>query len=356
MFEQKGEDGMQTSNDNEKGGATSLLDLDINGLKLEMARLGEPTYRAKQVRKWLHRGVSFEQMTDLSVALREKLRESSEEGYLKMLQRLDAADGTQKYLLELADGNTVETVYLPKEYGRSVCVSTQVGCARGCAFCASCRDGLVRNLSAGEILAQMIAVNCQNEGKEVSHIVLMGMGEPLDNYANCLNFLQLVNATDGLNIGKRNISLSTCGITQNMYKLAKDFPGITLSISLHAPSQYKREKLMPSAKEYHISDILDAARTYFEVTGRRIIFEYAIIEGFNDSEADAKKLQELLRGINCHINIIPLNDSGKLKAPKKQGIYVFCEQLKALGLSATVRKSMGSEIEGACGQLRSRSL
>ncbi len=335
---------------------TRLLELDTEGLKLELARLSEPAFRAKQLRKWLNLGVAFEDMTDLSVKLRERLRESFSEGYARTLQMQRSADGTKKYLFELADGNTVESVYLPKNYGNSVCVSSQVGCARGCTFCASCRDGLLRNLSAGEILSQIVAVNADNAGGEVNHIVLMGMGEPLDNYENVLRFLKLVNDEEGLNIGKRGISLSTCGITQNIYRLAQDFPGITLSISLHAADQLKREQLMPSAKQYFIDDIMDAARTYFKTTGRRVIFEYALISGFNDGAVDSEQLAALLTGMSCHVNVIPLNDTGALKAPKKGEVYAFCERLCALGLSATVRRSMGADIEGACGQLRSRNL
>lgn len=333
-----------------------LLEMDTDGLKIELARLNEPAFRAGQLRKWLNLGVRFEQMTDLSVKLREKLRESFDEGYPKTLQTLFSADGTKKYLFGLNDGNTVESVYLPKDYGNSVCVSSQVGCARGCSFCASCIDGLVRNLSAGEILSQIIAVNADNPGGEVNHIVLMGMGEPLDNYENVLRFLRLVNDETGLNVGKRGISLSTCGITQNIYRLAQDFPGITLSISLHAANQQKREEIMPSAKQYFIEDIMDAARTYFKTTGRRVIFEYALISGFNDGETDVAQLTGLLKGFPCHVNVIPLNDSGALKAPKKGEVYAFCEKLAAGGLSATVRRSMGADIEGACGQLRSRNL
>ncbi len=333
-----------------------LLDFDTEGLKLELARMGEPAFRAGQIRKWLNLGAPFENMTDLSIKLRERLRDSFEEGYAHTLEKLSAADGTKKYLFRLHDGNTVESVYLPKDYGNSVCVSSQVGCARGCSFCASCRDGLLRNLSAGEILSQIIAVNRDNTGGEINHIVLMGMGEPLDNYENVLRFLRLVNDEAGLNVGKRGISLSTCGITQNIYRLAQDFPGITLSISLHAASQQKREEIMPSAKQYFIDDIVDAARTYFKTTGRRVIFEYALISGFNDGELDAQQLSSLLRGFPCHVNVIPLNDTGVLKAPKKGEVYAFCEKLVALGLSATVRRSMGADIEGACGQLRSRNL
>ncbi len=331
----------------------ALLDLTAEELKKELERIGEKPYRAAQVKKWLNIGVPFEDMTNLSAVLREKLRASYVEGYLVTLDVQQAEDGTKKYLFELRDGNTVESVYMPKRYGTSLCVSTQVGCRMGCAFCASGEGGLVRNLTAGEMLAQVIAANADN-GQKVDHIVLMGMGEPLDNFENTVKFIGLVNSEDGLNIGQRNLSLSTCGIPEKMAELAEHVSGVTLSVSLHAPTQAQREKVMPIAKKYMIGEVLAAANQYFEKTGRRIIIEYSLIEGFNDSGADAEALAGLLRGMNCHVNLIALNARGAYGAPPQNRVYAFCAELEKLGVSATVRKSMGSEIEGACGQLKQR--
>ncbi len=333
-----------------------LMSLTAEELKSVLAALGEKPFRAKQIKKWLTLGVPFEGMTDLPLALREKLRASCGEGYLKLLEVRRAQDGTKKYLFELADGNTVETVYMPKDYGNSLCVSTQVGCAMGCAFCASGVGGLVRNLTAGEILAQVVAANADNPDGRVGKIVLMGMGEPLDNYENVLRFIRLVNSEDGLNIGQRNISLSTCGLAEGMERLAGEGLQVTLSLSLHAATQQKRERVLPIAKKNPLAAVMRAAGHYFDKTGRRVIMEYALIDGFNDGEEDARALRELLFGMNCHVNLIALNGRGKLKAPPKRKVYAFCARLTELGLSATVRKSMGGEIEGACGQLRQRRI
>jgi len=332
-----------------------LIGMTSEELEGVVAEIGEKRFRAAQIKKWLNRGARFEDMTDLPEGLRKKLRAGYGEGYPECLERLGSEDGTRKYLFGLADGNTVESVYLPKAYGSSVCVSTQVGCAMGCAFCASCAGGLVRNLDAGEILAQVVRINADNGGA-VDHIVLMGMGEPLDNYENVVKFIKLANAADGLNIGIRNISLSTCGIVDKIYSFADEGMGVTLSVSLHASTQEKRLKVMPSARKYGIGEIITAAKYYFEKTGRRVIIEYALIEGFNDSDKDIAELAGLLRGFSCHINVIPLNEWGGLRPPKKRDVYAFAERLEKAGLSATVRRSMGSDIKGACGQLRQKKL
>jgi 23S rRNA (adenine2503-C2)-methyltransferase len=333
-----------------------LLGLSIEELEEDLLRWGEKSYRAGQILKWLARGVSFEKMTDLPIKLRQLLRERCREGYARMLRREEAADGTQKYLLAFADGETVETVFMPKEYGNTVCVSTQVGCRMGCAFCASCADGLVRNLTAGEILAQVIAVNADNGGgRAVSHIVLMGMGEPLDNLDAVMKFFLLVNQKESLGVGQRNIALSTCGLPAGIRRLAHQNFQVTLAISLHASNQKKREKIMPVARNYPMRELIRSAEEYFFKTGRRVVVEYVVIAGWNDTAGDARELAELLRGLCCHVNLIPLNEWGMFASVSACAAYRFCDRLKALGVSATVRRSMGSEIEGGCGQLRRRS-
>ncbi|MBC5647068.1 23S rRNA (adenine(2503)-C(2))-methyltransferase RlmN [Christensenella tenuis] len=332
-----------------------LMDFSLRELKEEFERIGEKAFHAKQVIKWLALQKPIEEMTDLSIALRGKLRRSYTEGYAETCRVLTAADGTRKYLFRYEDGSTVESVFMQKEYGNTVCISTQVGCRMGCAFCASCKDGWKRNLTAGEILAQVVAVNAaQGEGRNINNIVLMGMGEPFDNYENVVKFIRMVNNSAGMGIGLRGISLSTCGLVEGIERFAEEGLGVTLSISLHAASDEKRIQIMPTAQKYKIHEILSAAKTYFLKTGRRIIIEYAIIDGFNDTKEDVFLLKDILHGMNCHVNLIPLNgnDGLKLKAPDKRKVYAFCAMLEKEGISATVRKSMGGDIAGACGQLR----
>ncbi|MEF9988959.1 MAG: 23S rRNA (adenine(2503)-C(2))-methyltransferase RlmN [Christensenellaceae bacterium] len=338
---------------------STLLDLDYNELKDCISQIGEMPFRAAQIIKWLTAQKKFDEMTDLSAALRKKLKENFLEGYAKPLQILTSTDGTKKYLFEFPDKSTVESVLMHKNYGNTVCVSTQVGCRMGCVFCSSCVDGLKRNLSAGEILAQVLAVNADmGEGRNLTNIVLMGMGEPLDNYENVIKFIKLVNAPQSLNIGIRNISLSTCGLVEQIKKLADEKLSVTLSISLHAPNDEKRKQIMPTANKYSIKDILISAQEYFAKTGRRIIIEYAMIDGLNDTKEDAQELCVLLRQLHCHVNLIPLHkkDGQTLCATPMQKIYSFCKMLEEGGLSATIRKSMGEDIAGACGQLRQRYL
>lgn len=333
----------------------TLLNYTTEELKEEFEQLGEKSFHAKQVVRWLALQKPIEEMTDLSLALRGKLRQNYMEGYAEICRVLTAADGTRKYLFRYEDGSTVESVFMQKEYGNTVCVSTQVGCKMGCAFCASCKDGWKRNLTAGEILAQVVAINAaQGEGRNISNIVLMGMGEPFDNYESVVKFIRMVNDSAGMGIGLRGISLSTCGLVEGIERFAEEGLGVTLSISLHAASDEKRIQIMPTAQLYKIHEILDAAKTYFLKTGRRIIIEYAVIDGFNDTKEDVLLLKEVLHGMNCHVNLIPLNgnDGMMLKAPDRRKVYAFCTMLENEGISATVRKSMGSDIAGACGQLR----
>ncbi len=328
------------------------------GLKEEQIKQllkNEPAYRVKQILFWLYKGVSFEEMNNLPLSLRKTLRENYSEGYLREISADTDSQGTIKYLFACDDDNTLETVFMQKDYGNTLCISTQIGCKMGCVFCASCKGGFLRNLTAAEILSQVICVNANfNEERAVKNIVLMGMGEPLDNYDNVLEFIRM--ATGDLGISQRNISLSTCGLINQIHKLTEEEIKLTLAISLHAPNQQKREEIIPTAKNYPINEIIAAANSYFLKTGRRIIIEYTLIEGFNDNNIDAEQLSILLRGLNCHVNLIPLNDFEGLRAPKNSVIYGFCDTLKDLGVSATVRRSMGSDILGACGQLRWHNL
>ena len=332
-----------------------LLGMELSEIKNELIKLGEPSFRAVQLKKWLSQGVSFEDMNNLSLSLRKKLKESYSEGYASVQKVLSAADGTKKYLLSMDDGNTVESVFMPNKYGNTVCLSTQVGCKMGCVFCASCKNGFIRNLTAGEILSQYIAMNsAEGAGRNISNIVLMGMGEPLDNYDNVIKFLTLIHEKETYDVSYRNISVSTCGLVPQIYMLADTGLPVTLSISLHSPFDEKRVLLLPVTKTWGVDEVIGAAKTYFEKTKRRFIIEYALIDGFNNTKEDAEKLKSLLRGTSCHINLIPLNkiDGCDLKAPSKKQIYTFLALLENMGMSATVRRSLGDEILGACGQLK----
>lgn len=336
-----------------------LLNMELNELKEELKKLGEPSFRAVQIRKWLSEGVSFEQMTNLSVTLREKLKTHTSEGFASTVRVMESTDGTKKYLLALADKNTVESVFMPNHYGNSVCLSTQVGCRMGCAFCESGKNGFVRNLTAGEIISQYVAMNKDaGQGRNISNIVLMGMGEPLDNFENVVRFLKMIHEKEAFDVSYRNISVSTCGLVPEILKLAELGIPITLSISLHAPFDEKRAQILPIAKKWSIKEVLSAAKTYFEKTKRRFIIEYALIDGFNNTREDAKKLKEILRGLSCHINLIPLNEVSlvNMKAPSKKEVYAFLALLEKEGLSATVRRSLGSDILGACGQLKNYTI
>lgn len=337
----------------------SLLDQNIPELEETLAALGEPKFRAKQLYAWLAAGAAFEEMTNLPKSLREKLRAAQQEGYVEPIEVLKAEDGTRKYLFRLADGNTVESVLMRKNYGNTLCLSTQVGCRMGCAFCASCKNGLIRNLTPGEMLAQFIFANRElGGGRSIKNIVLMGMGEPFDNYDHVAAFLRRVNDANGLGVSWRDISLSTCGLVPQILRFAQENMPVHLCLSLHAPTDEKRRKIMPAAKKWKLEEIISALKCYFEKTGRRIIIEYAIIPGFNDGQEDASALRALLAGLNCHINLIPLNKVPECSfaPPTKHQVYAFANMLKRQGLSATVRHSAGQEILGACGQLRNRTL
>lgn len=330
-----------------------LLGKSTDELRDALRDLNQPAYRAAQLQQWLYQNTPFEQMTNLPASLRTELRDTYNEGYAQIIEKKSSKDGTVKYLLKLRDGNTIETVFLPYDYGNTLCISTQVGCAMGCSFCASCRDGLVRNLTAGEMLSEVTAV-AADQGGRISRIVLMGMGEPLHNIDEVLKFLSAASDPQGLGIGRRNITLSTCGIADGIDRLADESPQTTLAVSLHASAQDQREQIMPSAKKYKLEEIVEAAKRYFEKTGRRVTFEYALIRGVNDTEQDINRLARLLKPLQTHVNIIPLNSYRDLQGSTRKQAYSFADRLTKLGVPATVRRTMGQDIDGACGQLRQR--
>ena len=340
-----------------------ILDNSYEEMQQIVLNLGEKKFRAEQLFVGLYQGKNFNEMTNLSVELKDKLIAEYLAQPCQMLDKRISKDGTIKFLFKLYDNNVIETVLMKYKYGYTICVSTQVGCRMGCKFCASTLGGLVRNLSAGEILGEVIAVNKFLEGglkedRKITNIVLMGSGEPLDNYENVTKFLKLVSSEKGLNISERNISLSTCGIVPNIYKLADDGFKLTLTISLHAPNDDIRKQTMPIAHKYSIKEILSACRYYFKKTKRRIVFEYVLVDGINNSKQNAIELRHLLKGLSCHINVICLNavDERTLKATTREQAQNFTNSLVEMGLSATLRRTMGQDIDGACGQLRRRYL
>ena len=341
-----------------------LHDMTLSELKTEVETLGQkmPRYRAEQIYKWLYEYVCFDEMTNLPQEMREVLKQSYIDTPVKIKKELISKDGTRKYLFELSDGNMVEGVLMQYKYGNTICISTQCGCRMGCAFCATGIDGLARNLSAGEMLGQVLAVNHHIGGtstdRKITNIVLMGCGEPLDNYDNVVKFIKLVSVKEGFNLSQRSISLSTCGLADKIKKLADEDLGITLTISLHASTDEQRKKIMPIAKSYTLKELFFAIKYYFEKTKRRIVFEYIELD-LNTNEDDAKRLKELCRGLSYHFNLIPINatpnsplENPALKPPTKQKQAEFWEFLKQQNISATTRRTLGSDIEGACGQLR----
>ena len=337
-------------------GKIDIKSLSFEELNKVMQDLGEKSFRAKQIYEWLHvkLAASFDEMSNLSIALREKLKEKCFLTALKPVEILTSKlDGTKKYLFELQDGNIIESVLMRYHHGNSVCISTQVGCRMGCKFCASTLDGLERNLLPSEMLDEIYSIQ-RDIGERVSNIVLMGSGEPLDNYDNVMKFLDLISDNNGLNISQRNITLSTCGLVPKIYELADRQVQITLAISLHASDDETRKELMPVAKAYKIEEILKACRYYFDKTGRRLTFEYSLVSGVNDTEDEAIRLGELLKGINCHANLIPVNPIKErdFKQSDKLAIEKFKNKLEKYGINVTIRREMGRDINGACGQLR----
>lgn len=333
----------------------NLRDYTLKELEAILAEMGEPKFRAKQIFKWLYDGAkTIDDMTNISKSLREKLKYEYSVNIPKIEQKfVSDIDETRRYLLQLDDGNYIESVLMKYKHGYTICISTQVGCAMGCRFCASTRNGKVRSLTAGEIIGQVLTVQ-QDLGSRISNIVLMGMGEPLDNYDNVMRFLENINDPNGINIGHRHISLSTCGLADRIYELANKELQITLSISLHAPNDEKRSVIMPVNKKYNIAALMKACRYYIEKTNRRISFEYTLISGVNDTEAEAKELLKLISGMLCHVNLIPVNEVKEtgFKQGNRKAIERFREILENGGISATVRREMGADISAACGQLR----
>ena len=326
-------------------------------LESEIAGLGEPKYRAGQIFKWLSEGVrDFDKMSNLPKALREKLREGYELYEPKVLSKqVSKLDGTIKYLWELRDGNAVETVVMSYKHGNTVCISSQVGCRQGCAFCASTIGGLVRCLEPSEMLDEVLFSQLDS-GKPISNIVLMGIGEPLDNFDNVIRFLELVNHPLGLHIGMRHISLSTCGLVPGIRRLAERDLQLTLSVSLHAPDSETRSRIMPVNRAYDVEELFRACHGYFERTGRRISFEYAMIDGVNDSDWQADLIAEKVRGMPGHVNLIPLNDVAESPLKPSRRVRQFQKRLESRGLTATVRRSLGGDIDASCGQLRRKAM
>ena len=334
---------------------------DIKSMTLEeitgaLREMGEPAFRGKQVFTWLHRGaVSFDAMSNLSKALREKLAAAytitAPKVACKQVSRLD---GTMKYLWELGDGNCIETVLMHYHHGNTVCISSQVGCRMGCAFCASTLGGKVRDLTASEMLDQVLFTQLDS-GETISNIVLMGIGEPLDNLDTVLRFLELVNDPDGLNIGIRHISLSTCGLIPGIRRLGELELQLTLSVSLHAPDSETRSRIMPVNRAYDVDALFEACHWYFQKTGRRISFEYAMIDGVNDQDWQADLIAKKVRGMPAHVNLIPLNDVRESPWKPSRRIAAFQKRLEEHGITATVRRSLGGDIDAACGQLRKRA-
>ena len=317
--------------------------------------MGEPAFRARQIFTWLHRGArSFDDMTNLPKSLRQKLEEQFYITAPEIVRKQQSQkDGTIKYLWKLRDGNCVETVLMQYYHGNSVCISSEVGCAMGCAFCASTKGGLVRRLTASEMVDQVL-FSSLDSGLDISNIVLMGIGEPLDNYDTVLRFLSLINSPDGMNIGMRHISLSTCGLVDRIGCLAEEKLQLTLSVSLHAPTDEIRSQIMPINRKYNVETLLTACRDYFEKTGRRISFEYAMIQGLNDSKEIAGILARKLDGLSAHVNLIPLNnvEESPLKPSSRKTVQEFQSVLESHGIPCTVRRTLGSDIDASCGQLR----
>ena len=333
-----------------------IKSLDLNELRAEMLTLGEKAFRARQIYEWMHVKLAedFSAMTNISKGLQEKCREAFTYTTLKAVRVQESRlDGTKKFLFELSDGNLIESVWMKYKHGNSVCVSSQVGCRMGCRFCASTIDGLERSLAPSEMLDQVYAIT-RLTGERVSNVVIMGSGEPLDNYENVLKFIRLLTDEHGLHISQRNVTLSTCGIVPKIRELAEEDLQATLAISLHASSDEKRKKLMPIANRYSMKELLEACRYYFDQTGRRLTFEYSLVGGVNDTDEDASQLSEILSGLNCHVNLIPVNPIKERNFVESEAVRIreFKNKLEKNQINVTIRREMGRDIDGACGQLR----
>ena len=337
----------------------NIKDYDLEDLKNELVLLGEKPFRAEQIFKWIFQEniTSFDEMTNISLELREKLKQSYTLGIFNILKKQVATDGTIKYLFDVLDGNAIETVLMKYHHGYSICVSSQIGCKMGCKFCASTGIPFARSLSSGEIVEQLLAVE-RDENIRVSNVVFMGIGEPLDNYINVVNAIRIINNQKGINIGARHISISTSGLVPMIYKLAEENIQCTLSISLHATTDNQRSKMMPVNNVYNIDQLIQACKDYLAKTNRRISFEYALAKENNDNLEDAKRLVKLLRGMNCHVNLIPINkiENGEFTKSSNENIIKFRDYLNDHGIVATIRRELGSDIDAACGQLRRKKL
>lgn len=337
----------------------NIKDYDLEELKKEFINLGEKPYRAEQVFKWLYENnvTSFEEMTNLSIELREKLKSNFSLCIYKIVKKQVSSDGTKKYLFDVLDGNMIETVLMEYHHGKTLCVSSQIGCKMGCKFCASTGIKFMRSLTSGEIVEQILAVQ-RDENIKISNVVFMGIGEPLDNYDNVLNAIKILNNQKGLNIGARHISVSTSGLVPKIYKLADEKLQCTLSISLHATTDEQRSKMMPVNDAYNIEELLKACRYYIEKTNKRISFEYALAKDNNDNLEDAKRLVKLLKGMIAHVNLIPINkiENGEFIKSSNENIIKFRDYLNEHGVVATIRRELGSDIDAACGQLRRKNV
>lgn len=339
---------------------TDIKSLTFEELAGMMQGLNEPKFRTKQVYEWMHKKLasSFDEMTNLPKDLRQRLSDECEYTCLECVRVQESAeDGTKKFLFALSDGNLIESVFMRYHHGNSVCISSQVGCRMGCKFCASTIDGLVRNLTPAEMLDQIYRITVIT-GERVSNVVIMGSGEPMDNYDNVLKFIRMISDENGLNISGRNITVSSCGIVPRIRELAKEKLPVTLAISLHAPTDEKRKALMPIANKYSLDELLEACRYYYECTGRRISFEYALVEGVNDRDEEVKELSSLLKGVNAHVNLIPVNPIKErdYRSTSRTNVLKFQNKLEKNGINVTIRREMGRDIDGACGQLRRRHI
>lgn len=335
-----------------------IKSLNFDELTAFVKEIGEPAFRAKQLYDWMHvkRARNYDEMKNIPKSLKEKLEQKCSYICLEVVQVQESQiDGTKKFLFGLYDGNVIESVFMKYKFGNSVCVSSQVGCRMGCRFCASTIDGVVRNLLPSEILDQIYAIACHT-GEKISRVVVMGSGEPLDNYDNLLKFIELLSDEHGMNLGQRNLTVSTCGIVPKILELAEKKLSINLALSLHASNNDKRKELMPIANKYEIHEVLNACKTYFDKTGRQLTFEYSLVAGVNDSDEDAAELSKLLSGLNCVVNLIPVNPIKErdFKPTDRSHAVKFKEKLEKNRINATIRREMGRDIDGACGQLRRR--
>lgn len=337
----------------------NIKDYDLEDLQEELLNLGEKKYRAEQIFKWLYveKVKEFDDMTNLSLDLRDKLKQNFTMCNYNIIKKQESSDGTKKYLFDVLDGNAIETVLMQYHHGKTVCVSSQIGCKMGCKFCASTGIKFIRNLTAGEIVEQILAVE-QDIGDKISNIVFMGIGEPLDNYDNVIKAIKILNNQKGLNIGTRHISISTSGLVPRIYDLANENIQCTLSVSLHATTDEKRSSMMPVNNAYNIAELMKACKDYIKITNKRISFEYALAKDNNDNLEDAERLAKLLKGMLCHVNLIPINkiENGKYSKSTNENIIKFRDYLNSKGIVATIRRELGSDIDAACGQLRRKNL